>query len=180
MLYHVSLSKRLRYFDACVTPTILFALNALPLTKTRLKSLDVLQRKMLRRIVGWRRIPHEPWRETMQRMNQRLEKAQFLYFCQPWSTTFARAQWRYALHVVKSTSLWSHELRSFNCNGHVDVASDVVQTRTQGHPFTRWDDQLKDFCHRRWPVQNHLHWTQLIYPSEDLEQEFVSFLTMGI
>ena len=57
--HNVPLRLRLKYFDACIGPSILFAIAVLPMTKGRLQELDKLQRKILRRIVGWRRIENE-------------------------------------------------------------------------------------------------------------------------
>ena len=45
---HVSLRNRLKYFDACVTPVLLFALVVLPMSQSKLDLIDRLQRKMLR------------------------------------------------------------------------------------------------------------------------------------
>ena len=64
---HVSVAKRLKFFDVCVSPSILFALVCFPLIRGQVEDLDILQRKMIRRIVGWRRIDGEPWDETMRR-----------------------------------------------------------------------------------------------------------------
>ena len=49
---HVSLQLRLKYFDACVGPTILFGMVAFPMTRNQIEDMDRLQRQMLRRIVG--------------------------------------------------------------------------------------------------------------------------------
>ena len=50
---HVSLVLRLKLFDAVVSPAMLFGLATLPLTKGCLQKLGVVQRRMLRSIVGW-------------------------------------------------------------------------------------------------------------------------------
>ena len=76
--HNISLQLRLKYFDTCVGPALLFGTAVLPMTRTQLQDLDRLQRKMLRRIVGWRRIEGEDCRDTMVRMNQRLSRAIFL------------------------------------------------------------------------------------------------------
>ena len=76
---HVSLGKRLQYFDACATPAAIYGLSLFPLRRSELDSLDILQRKILRRIVGWRRIDTESWRDTIDRMNQRLLHGQTLF-----------------------------------------------------------------------------------------------------
>ena len=49
---HVSVKLRLKYFDAIISPTVLFGLASLPLT-TFHKRIDVVQRRMIRAIVGW-------------------------------------------------------------------------------------------------------------------------------
>ena len=50
---HVSIKLRLKLFEAVVTPTVLFGLSTLPISKAQLAQLDVVQRKMLRSIAGW-------------------------------------------------------------------------------------------------------------------------------
>ena len=110
---HVSLKHRLKYFDVCVTPTLLFALVVLPISKTKIESMDCLQRKMLRRIVGWRRIDDEEWSITMHRMRVRLENAEILYCCEAWSKKYLRLQWRYAVYLSKQSSdLWARKINT--------------------------------------------------------------------
>ena len=76
---HVSLRLRLKLFHATVFPTAMFGLSSLALTQKHLHKLDVVQRRMLRSIVGWVRIPDEPWEITMRRMNERMEHAASLH-----------------------------------------------------------------------------------------------------
>ena len=56
---HVSLRQRLQYFGMCISPCLLFALSAFPISKSQLEQMDVLQRKILKRIIGWRRDENE-------------------------------------------------------------------------------------------------------------------------
>ena len=63
--HNVSLHLRLKYFDACVGPAFLFGIAVLPLSRFQIQKMDILQRKMLRRIVGWRRSEGEYWNITM-------------------------------------------------------------------------------------------------------------------
>ena len=76
---HKSLRLRFKYFDCSVTPAMLFALHAFSITNTRLLQFNILQRKMLRRIIGWRRINGESWEDRMHRMDERFSFGQFLY-----------------------------------------------------------------------------------------------------
>ena len=66
--------------------------RALGRAKKMLAEMDVLQRKMMRRIMGWRRIESEAWEATISRMKHRLENCQSLCYCQPWSAKIMRNQ----------------------------------------------------------------------------------------
>ena len=48
---NVSLQLRLKYFDVCIGPALLFGTSVLPISKAQLQEFDRLHRKMLRRIV---------------------------------------------------------------------------------------------------------------------------------
>ena len=72
---NVSVRLRLKLFQSVITPTLFFGLACLPLTKQQLGSLDVSQNKMLRLIVGWRRVDGEEWADTMRRMRDRVNDA---------------------------------------------------------------------------------------------------------
>ena len=69
----VSLKLKLKRFDSVVSPTAMFGLAILPLTKVQIDKLDVMQRRMLRSIVGWVRTHNEQWQDTMRKMNGRFE-----------------------------------------------------------------------------------------------------------
>ena len=65
---HVSIKLRMKFFDAVVTPTILFGLHTLALTGVQLSKRDSIRKRMLRSMVGWIRIQDESWHDTMSRM----------------------------------------------------------------------------------------------------------------
>ena len=178
MNHHVSLYARLKYFDACVSPTILFALCTLPLTRRKLLALDVIQRRMLRRIVGWRRNEGEPWRDTMIRMNERLARADRLYHCELWSMAYARNQWRYAEHIlygIRSSS--TRTICKYTYNMISDAHVQHQPHRDRGRPNMKWDDRLHEFCKSRWPDEANKHWYDVLRekPTHHYEEEFVHF-----
>ena len=74
-----------------VVSTILFDMTAFLMTTNQFEDMDRLQRH-LRRIVGWRRIDGEEWKEIMKRMNLKLSRGLDLHYCQSWSISFARNQ----------------------------------------------------------------------------------------
>ena len=141
---HVSLTKRLHLFDICVAPSVLFALIAFPFTRRQLDILDALQRKMLRRIVGWRRVDGEPWDETMRRMKKRIEDARQLYNWQLWSCRFFRDQWRFAVHLWTAAS---KPMLMYNFYSCFDINGMNVPHRDVGRPRMKWDDNIKSCFH---------------------------------
>jgi len=69
----------------------LFGPEILPLTIVQIYQLDVVQRRVVRSIVGSVRTHNEQWQNTMQRMNGRLnlEFAMTLHFLRKWSHRFS-------------------------------------------------------------------------------------------
>ena len=99
---HIAVRNRLKYFDAVITPTVLFSLHALPLTQKQLHDLNILQRRMLRSIVGWRRVDGEPWSDTMTRMNQRVASALQQHPVTAWDQQLLSGQYNFAATVTRS------------------------------------------------------------------------------
>ena len=89
---NVSVKLRLKLFDSVVSPCVLFGMGALPIHQYYQDQIDITQRKMLRRIVGWARLPNEEWAITMHRMNQRLANAVSQYLTKSWSNRIADAK----------------------------------------------------------------------------------------
>ena len=69
---HVPTSLRLRLFNSVITPTILYGLTTCPLTKHDYDQLAVLQRKMLRQIIGWTKLPDDEWDDVYRRIRQNI------------------------------------------------------------------------------------------------------------
>ena len=90
---NISVKLRLKLFDAVVSPCVLFGLGALPMYATLREKVDITLRKMLRRIVGWRRIPDEPWDITMKRMKDRVNDALEQWPIKPWSDRVTLSKW---------------------------------------------------------------------------------------
>ena len=75
-----------------VSPSLLFGLAILPLQASSTEKLDVVQRKMMRKIVGWVRVPEEPWEDTMRRMKGRVDNALGQSKLKTWSLRLAEIQ----------------------------------------------------------------------------------------
>ena len=153
---HVSPRFRLKLFHASVSPTAMFGLASLPLTQKFLRKLGVLQRRMLRSIVGWVRKPDEFWEITMRRMNQGMKHVAFLHPLPLWSNQYFRKQLPLGNQEIPNQFSWAP----------TDIAwvplDDWVHNfppapcRSRGRPPVRWDQHsLRPHVHifaRNWWV----------------------------
>ena len=180
---NVSLKKRLKFFDACITPVVLFSLAVLPMLKSKIDALDVLQRKMLRRIVGWRRMPEESWRDTMVRMQTRMENATNLYAWEIWSKKYAKNLWNYGCHLAKSDERkWSKVITLESRCIKRDVAGLFHPYRGAGRPKLRWDDYFTNFFHQLVPTALDTHWIHLLQSrasDKTIREKFIAFVQNG-
>ena len=72
---NISIKLRMKLFDSVVSPSLFFGLAILPLHVSSIEKINIVQRKMLRKIVGWVRIQGETWENTMRRMSTRVDSA---------------------------------------------------------------------------------------------------------
>ena len=70
---HVSLKLRLKYFDAMISPVVLFGLASSPLIPSQVQGVNVVQRRVLRAVVGWVAVDGNDWGGTMRRMNDKVK-----------------------------------------------------------------------------------------------------------
>ena len=104
----ISVKLKLKYFQAYVTPCALYGLGALTLGKASLERMAIVQRKMLRLIVGWTRIEDEPWKTTMQRMKIKVSNALHSYFVESWDKVILknRSHWEVLGFEGKPSTSW--------------------------------------------------------------------------
>ena len=157
----IPIKHRLQLFVAIVEPTILFGLDVLPISKADLKRLGALQRRMLRRIIGWRRSESDTWEETMRQMKERMHRAMQSFYCRPWEELVLRKQWRLAYHIAScDASAWTKlSIRWDPARG--DDQDQQQGFRSRGRPRQRWDDHLRAFCrdilqYDSWLLLEHL------------------------
>ena len=147
------------------------------MTQLMLEELARLQRKMLRRIIGWRRLPNESWRQTMTRMNQRLEHANQIYHCEEWSIKYFRNLWNSAHHLAYSPSSHGGRILTLkNKTIKVDPYAIFHPNRTVGRPKLRWDDLVSNFFRVTFPDFNE-HWLHAFvrFDHIGLESQFLSY-----
>lgn len=118
----------------------------LSLQASCVENLDVVQREMLRGMVGWVRIPEEPWNVTMRRMFTRVKNAFAHTKMKVWSVRLAEIQWEF-IGRFKSLPLtsWPSRAAFWQPREVDDVSCDFMPHRTVGRPFTRWDDTVSRF-----------------------------------
>ena len=163
--HHVPLKLRLQHFDSVVTPCALYGICAMPLGVAQQNLLWSCQRKMLRSIVGWRRLPDEPWEETMRRMKARLERVMLRFLVEPWERQWRRSLWRYDVHLAKSPpDSWAHTVDEF-CPS---------KARPRRRSCLRWHDPLRKFCLSRFGSDKSL---EIVLQHLDLEDEFAAQAT---
>ena len=144
---HVPVQLRLKLFDAVVTPAALFSLATLPLTSSMISQIGIVQRKMLRSIIGWVRLPSDDWATTMRRMRSRLDHASRLHFVAPWELQLKRNQWGYAQHLANFTQdSWQKLVVQSKPMLVLDQNLEFVAHRNRGRPRTRWDSDLIKFA----------------------------------
>eukprot|EP00929_Paragymnodinium_shiwhaense_P046346 TRINITY_DN23593_c0_g1_i6.p1 TRINITY_DN23593_c0_g1~~TRINITY_DN23593_c0_g1_i6.p1 ORF type:complete len:196 (+),score=11.73 TRINITY_DN23593_c0_g1_i6:290-877(+) len=131
---------RIKLFDSVVSPTVLYSLSTTPLTQTQLAKLDAVQRKMLRRIVGWVREDDEAWNATGSRMKKRLQAALQRQPVAVWS----EARDRQTLRLLRRAM--AEEAPSIACRAfHWPLRPTLprcVAYRRPGRPCCRWTDRL--------------------------------------
>ena len=143
----ISVRLRLKLFDAIVTPTILFGLATLPLSSLSLQKIEMVQRKMQRKIVGWVRIDNETWEETMHRMKYRVNRALQQYGVMPWKERIGKYLWKMILRIKSaSNEAWIRQSSMWAPNETEDALSDFLPHRCRGQPSLKWDSAVRRFC----------------------------------
>ena len=82
---HVAIKLRLRLFDAVVTPTVLYGLISSPLNSHDYDRLAIIQRKMLRKMVGWVKLPDDEWNDVFRGLRMEIQKATDQYSIRMWA-----------------------------------------------------------------------------------------------
>ena len=96
----VSLKLRFNFFDAVITPTVLFGLATTSLTMAHLWHLSLVWRRMLRSTTGWFPVPKGDWRSVMVTMTQKLAIAERLFHLKSWTEKDPRNQGRLAARIA--------------------------------------------------------------------------------
>ena len=108
-----------------------------------------------------------------------MQRTQELHHHENWSTIYAKLQWRYVNHIMIShPSTWIKRLSDYTKNAQKDPFSLFSPTRKRGHPRSKWDDYIFQFCRGKLPHRKSWHWIE-IFSIEDVflhEPDFINFM----
>ena len=139
---HVDLRLRLRLFDAVVTPTAMYGLSVAPLTVADKNYLAATQRKMLRRIVGYKKAPDDTWADMYRQIRTKLQNALQCKPIRDWNEQLQLQKQR--LHGDTS-GLTRNPLTcrasSWNPSDIRDEDSTSRPARGRGRPRTSWNNR---------------------------------------
>ena len=139
---HVNIKLRLKLFNATVTPAATYCLETCPLTRSQLNQLDIVQRRMLRRMVGWVMDSEDSWEDAGRRMKHRLASALNQHHVECWSGVIEHKKKALLQRLLliggpvlpQIAFRWS----PISCA----KANQNRPYRSQGHPRRRWHDGL--------------------------------------
>ena len=111
-----------------------------------MEKLNVVQRKMMRKIVGWVRLPEKPWENTMHWITTRVDNAVEQSKLKEWSVRILDTQWKFVGRLKLLASLsWPSRAAFWQPLEIEDPSCAFLPHRVQGRPFTRWDDRVTKF-----------------------------------
>ena len=130
MIKQISLKKRLKLFDAYVTPCAMYGLGAMSISQSGLEQLAVCQRKMLRLMIGWSYAEKESWQERGHRMKIKVQNTIRIYDVQLWNRTVLRRKWNWACRVAcMSSSRWSRQIAYFDPAIHMQTSQSHIKKK---------------------------------------------------
>jgi len=140
---HVDVGLRLKLFHSIVTPSALYGLSSAPLTQRPFHSLSVLQRKMLRNIVGHVRVHDDNWSDYHKRMNERIARALDRQAVPDWAEELlARKEKLYEKVVSGRCSALVSKVCDWCPRAVSDPKLSIQPRRERGRPCTRWNELL--------------------------------------
>ena len=137
---HIPFGLRLRLFEAVVTPTVLYSLETCPMTQKLQNQLDVVQRTMVRKLIGWVCSTEHSWEMRGHKMKERMNYYLSRHPMRVWSDMLFKRKQK-CLNYVSSLPYWTRVVLEWdptNC----ESANYCVALRNRGHPFRRWYNEI--------------------------------------
>ena len=170
---HYNLAKRLKLFQSTVQPTLLYGCACWTMTRDRESKIRTVQRKMLRAIIGTKRIAGkqglETWVEWVVRSTRIAEQTMVDLGVPDWVEEVHRRRFRWAGRTSRvSDDRWTKEVLQWSATG----------ARKRGRPRCRWADQLNKFFKQGLQATNEF-WLELAQEKQSwdtLEGDYVNFV----
>jgi hypothetical protein len=139
------LRDRLKLFESCVAPCVLYACCTWTLTLEREDLLNKTRRRMLRWMTRVARQPEEDWVDFITRATHLSEELAASHGSKNWITTHRQRKWQFAGKAATHVDgRWTHRLLAwrpwFRC----------WPKRSVGHPVRRWSDDIVTFAGGDW------------------------------
>jgi len=169
--YH-DLAKRVRLFQATVAPTLLYGCTCWTMTRARETKIRTLQRKMMRKIVGTKRISDEngleDWVDWIVRSTREAEQVMSDLGVPDWTEEVHRKIFQWAGRTARvNDERWTREVLLWSASG----------ARKRGRPKFRWTDTLNK-CFKQGRQATNEFWLELARDEESwatLENDYVDF-----
>ena len=137
---HIPICLRLKLFDVAITPTILYSLETCPLTDHLQERLNIVQRTMLRRMVGWVCRADDTWEERGRRMKDKMSSCLSRHPINEWSESIYERKAK-CLNDVEDLPFWTRS--ALNWDPVICARANFCNAfRLRGHPLTRWYDDI--------------------------------------
>ena len=127
----------MRFFDAVVTPCVLYGSGSWTMTQQREATLRTAQRRMLRAIVQIPRYQEEDWVNYIQRATSLAEARSTAAGVESWIQTQRRRKWRWAGHIARlEDRRWTQLMYWW---------SPTTSRRRVGRPCRRWEEAFEEY-----------------------------------
>ena len=137
---NVSIKLRLKLFDAAVTPSVLFGLHVLPISKNSMDKIIGCQNKMFRKIVGWTWSSEGNWETVMKSMKVKVMSAMEQHYVRPWNTRIETMRTKNSSRLRSmDQTRWEQLCLQWDPKKVEDYSQEYVAHRTRGRPRLRWN-----------------------------------------
>ena len=131
---NINIELQMQLLDLIITSTILYGLETYSMTSTLQKQLDIVQRKMLRRMIGWIACQDDSYYDIGHKMKCRFNQCLDLYEMQKRSQNLQNRKH----NMLQSFETWPEWTRlAFKWDPQKTFES---AKRSCGRPPMRWND----------------------------------------
>ena len=147
---NVTITRRLRLFDATVGSCVTWCCESWSPRVGELRQLEVARRSMLRKLVGARRAPTEDWIDWIQRATHKALHWSARAGVREWGHFDFERKWIWAGHVARSSAqTWLYKVTSWRDSAWQRLSDDIGMqrvTRPSTGRWMKWEDPIRRYC----------------------------------